>query len=161
MNNPVLASVTYCHLGVAHRMLGNLAEAESFLLKSAKIDHELDRPEIWKVFLYLADVARDRGDADAAARWQSHSDGKRNELLVLSALRSHGQACLEARRSRTPAPAKTLEVLARMRADIPPWPAVAAFLEAIASGGPLPPVPAGLSQAQAKFLQEVREAAQA
>jgi len=48
--------------------------------KPCKIYESHDLPEVYKVYGNLAAIARDRGDSEAAARWQAKYEAKLAEL---------------------------------------------------------------------------------
>jgi tetratricopeptide (TPR) repeat protein len=80
MHNQVGAASSYVLLGGLHGMLGELDQAEAHLQQALQIDEALNVPEVWKVYAGLAFLARDRGDQEAAARWQAKYDAKLAEL---------------------------------------------------------------------------------
>jgi hypothetical protein len=61
-------------------MLGDLDRAEDHLCQAAGIWEPLEHPDVYKVYANLAQVARNRGDAEAAAEWQTKCDAKIAEL---------------------------------------------------------------------------------
>jgi tetratricopeptide (TPR) repeat protein len=83
MNNQVLAATSYFQLGVLHKKLQEWDQAESHLLRSLEIREALNHPDVWKAYRNLADVARGRGDEQAAASWQARRDAKLAEVQRL------------------------------------------------------------------------------
>ena len=80
LNNQVNAASSYSQLGVLHRMLGDLDQAEKSMRQALQIYEAHNLPDVYKVYGNLAGIARDRGDAAAAARWQAKYETKLAEL---------------------------------------------------------------------------------
>ncbi len=145
MQNQVDAAASYFQLGVLHRLLGDLDQAEKYALQALQIHESLDLPDVYKDYGNLANIARDRGDSDAAARWQAKYEAKVAELEqrrrgdsgagaalpdeAVQFILDLAQAAYNARQSSTPLPPDAAEALAQL-ADAPaPFAAVAAFLQ--------------------------------
>jgi tetratricopeptide (TPR) repeat protein len=80
LQDQVGAALSYGQLGVLYRMLGDLDEAEASLHASLQIHEALGLTDVWKNYRDLAEVARARGDEEAAVHWQAKCDTKRAEL---------------------------------------------------------------------------------
>ncbi len=176
LNDQVNAATSYAQLGVLYRELGELDEAERYAMQGLAIRESLNLPDVWKGYANLADIARDRGDADAAAEWQAKYDAKVAELERLA--RGEGgdgeapgvppelvkgilglaQAAYAARESELPLAPDAAEALATIAQCPPPLNAIAPFLDALASGKAIPPLPAGLPGELEKVLQALAEA---
>ncbi len=76
----VSAAGSYSQLGVLHGLLGNPKRAEKYLLQGLDIYESLDLPDAYRNYADLARIAHDRGDAEAAARWQAKYEAKVAEL---------------------------------------------------------------------------------
>jgi tetratricopeptide (TPR) repeat protein len=176
MNNQFGAAESYAQLGILHRMLEEWDQAEAKLRRGLQNYEALNHPDVWKVYGNLADVARGRGDSEAAARWQDKCDAKLAELKrlrhgegsgakparlpeeVAQALLDLARTCHAARTSGTPLPPDATELLAHLRDAPAPCLALASFLDAVAAGQPLPPVPAGLPLPLPDILNALAEA---
>jgi hypothetical protein len=152
-------------------MLGELGQAEKYLLQALQIHESLNLPDVHKDYNNLADIARDRGDTEAAARWQAKYEAKEAELERLR--RGEGasgpsaeeirqirgfvlelaQAAYAARVSKAPLAPDAAEALASLAQAAPPLGEVAPFLQAIAEGRPTPPLPIGLPKEVAEVLE--------
>ncbi len=176
-DDQVNAASSYFQLGVLQHMLGDLELAEEQLRRSLEIYEPLNHPEVYKVYANLADVARDRGAAEAAAEWQVKYESKVAELDRLRRGGGDAPAGLEARlapvvlavaraayeaRARGGAlPPEAAEGVAQLQALPAPFGDAGAFLDAVAAGGPVPAVPAGLPTAVAEILGKLKEAVEA
>ena len=170
--NQVGVASSYFQLGVLHRMVGELDEAERNLREGLAIDEALNLPDVYKDYSNLAEIARARGDEAAAAEWQAKRDAKLAELKRLRRGDGQGakvdeelgkfvlalaQAAYQARASGALAP-EVAEALAQMAGAPEPFPALGAFLQKIADREPLPPVPAGLPAELGKIVEALAEA---
>ena len=126
---------------------------------------------MYKVYANLANMAHDRGDAEAAAHWQAKPEAKIAELERLRRGEGAGgpsaeqirqirdyvlelaQAVYAARTSKSSLPPDAAEALAQLSEAPPPLGAVAPFLQAIAAGQPAPPLPVGLPPEVAEVLE--------
>jgi tetratricopeptide (TPR) repeat protein len=178
MKNQLHAAASYSQLGVFHGMLQEWDQAEAHMRQSLQIHEALNHPDVWKVYGNLAKVARGRGNAEAADRWQAKCDAKLAELQRLQrgedsgvtparlseqaaqALLELARACYAARTSAAPLPPEAAEVLAQLREGPAPFPAAAAFLDAVAAKQPLPPLPADLPPPLPDILNALSEAVQ-
>jgi tetratricopeptide (TPR) repeat protein len=176
MRNQVNAAASYHQLGKLHRLLGELDQAEENSQQALQVYETLRLPEVWKVYSNLADIARDRGDQEAAARWQAKRDAKLAELKrlrrgegtaaatagvpdgLLRALVALAQACYQARAGQTPLPPDAAEALAHLQEAPPPLSVVGSYLQAVADSRPLPPLPPDLPQPLAELLQALAQA---
>ncbi len=174
MENQVGAASSHFQLGVLHRMLGDLERAEEHLRQSLRIREALNLPEVYKDYADLAQVARDRGDAEAAAEWQAKSDAKLAELerlrrgggdappgleaQLVPVILEIAQAAYDARVQGGTLPPEAAEAVAQLAALPAPLGDAGAFLEAVAGGGPVPAVPPGLPAALAEILEKLKEA---
>ncbi len=172
--NQVAAASSYFQLGVLHRLLGDPERAEELSRRSLRIRESLNLPDVYKDYASLADVARDRGDAEAAAEWQAKHDAKVAELERLRrgdgdatadveaqlapVVLALAQAAFEARARDGPLPPEAAEGLAQLDALPAPLNDAGAFLNAVAAGGTVPAVPAGLPAAVAEILGKLKEA---
>jgi hypothetical protein len=172
-NNQLNAARSHFQLGVLHRFLGELDEAERNALEGLAIVEPLRLPEVYQDYGNLAEIARARGDEKAAAEWEAKRDAKLAELERLQ--RGHGQtdtvpdelvegilalaqAAYQARAGGALG-SEAAEALARLAAAPPPFPAIGAFLEAVAARQPLPPIPDPLPDQLGKILTALAEAA--
>jgi tetratricopeptide (TPR) repeat protein len=176
MQNQVGAASSYGQLGVLHRMSGELDRAEENTQQALKIHESLNLPDVYKDYGNLAEIARARGDADAAARWQAKRDAKLAELRrlrrgegaggqaaglpeqLVKAILGLAQAAFIARASESPLPPDAAEMLAQLSQLPPPFGAISPFLQAIAAGQPAPPLPAGLPPEVVEILTALVEA---
>jgi tetratricopeptide (TPR) repeat protein len=176
MRNQIGAAASYAQLGVLHHLLVELDQAETNLHQALQIREALNLPDVWKDYGNLADIARDRGDQEAAARWQAKRDAKVAELKrlrrgegtaeatagasdgLLRALTALAQACYQARAGQAPLPPDAANALAQLQQAPAPLSAVAAFLSAAAANRPLPPVPADLPPPLTELLQALTQA---
>lgn len=85
MGNPLGEAASHSQLGKIHRLLGDLAQAEAEARQALAIRESLGHPDAWKDYATLAAIARDRGDAAAAAHWQAQADAKLEEARRLAA----------------------------------------------------------------------------
>jgi tetratricopeptide (TPR) repeat protein len=172
MNNRPGAASSYFQLGVLHRMLGELDEAERNLREGLAIREALRLPDVYKDYDNLAKIARARGDTAAAAEWQAKYDAKVEEIKrlrrgggedgavsddLVKAILALAQAAFQARVGGA-LPPDAAEALAQL-ADAPaPLDAVGAFLRAVADGKPPPPVPGALPAKLREILDTLAEA---
>ena len=80
MENQLAAAASYGQLGILQRMLGNLGLAEENARMSLGIYESLDLPNVSLNYRDLAEIARQRGDQEAAAQWQAKYEAKEAEL---------------------------------------------------------------------------------
>jgi len=176
LGNQVNAASSYGQLGVLHRMLGELDQAEKHSQQALQICESLNLPEVYRAYSQLADIARDRGDEEAAAQWEAKRDAKLEEVQrlrrgedasgqaanlpnqLLQAILALAQAAYSARASKTPLPPDAAEALAQLAEAPPPLGAVSSFLQAIAAGQSVPSVPVGLPPEVAGILEKLVEA---
>jgi len=78
MGNHLGAASSHFQLGVLQRLRGDLERAECDLQQALAISEPLGHPNTWKICVNLAEIARARGDAAAAADWQAKADAKRS-----------------------------------------------------------------------------------
>ncbi len=170
MNNRPGAAGSYSQLSMLYRLLGELDQAERNAQAALAIREDLGLPEVYKDYANLAEIARARGDAAAAAAWQAKYDAKVEELVRLrggggeagsaeaaKAVVALAQATFQARAGGA-LPPDAAEVLAQM-ADAPaPFDALGAFLQAVAAGGPLPALPGALPDELREVLEALAEA---
>ncbi len=175
LGNPMHQATSQLQLGALHRELTELDQAEQYVMQALQTHESLNLPEVYRDYGILALIARDRGDADAAAEWQAKRDAKVAELerlargpggagqapgvppeLVKGVL-GLAQAAYAARAGGTPLAPEAAEALA----TVAEWPAplngIAAFLETLAAGGPVLPVPAGLPGELEEVLEALAE----
>jgi hypothetical protein len=171
LHNQVGTAQSYSQLGILHRMLGELEQAEVYARQGMEIDEALGLPDVYMDYANLAAIARDHGDAEAADRWQAKHDAKLAELEQLRRgdgavgpsaeqvrqIREYvlalAEAAYAARTSRSPLPPDAAEALAQLAQAPPPLGAVAPFLKAIADGQPAPPLPVGLPAPVVEVLE--------
>jgi tetratricopeptide (TPR) repeat protein len=172
LGGQVYAAASYGQLGILHRMLGELDQAEKHMLQALQIHESLNLPDVYKDYGNLARIARERGDDEAAARWGAKREAKLAELQRLrrgdapaapspqlaQLVLALAQAAFAARASGTPLPPDAAEALAGLAELPPPLGAIAPLLEAVASGQALPPPPPGLPPELARILQALVEA---
>ncbi|MDP7216202.1 MAG: TIR domain-containing protein [Rhodospirillales bacterium] len=171
MNDRPGAAKSHFQLGVLHRMLGELDEAERNARESLAICESLRLPDVYMDYGNLAKIARARGDTAAAAEWQAKHDTKVEEIGrlrrgggedgavpddLVKAILALAQAAFQARGGGA-LPPDAAEALARL-ADYPaPLDAVGAFLRAVADGKPPPPVPGALPAKLREILDALAE----
>jgi tetratricopeptide (TPR) repeat protein len=170
--NQVYAAASYFQLGILHRMLGELDEAERNAHEALAIRERLNLPDVYKDYGNLAEIARARGDEAAAAEWQAKCDAKWEELEGLRRGDGQGakadeelgkfvlalaQAAFQARAGGALAP-EAAEALAQMAGAPEPFPTLGSFLQKIADRAPLPPVPTGLPAELGKIVEALAQA---
>jgi tetratricopeptide (TPR) repeat protein len=162
------AAASLSQLGVLHRDLGDLDAAERDSHDSLAIRERLGNPDVWKDFANLEEVADARGDSAAAAAWRAKKEAKLAELRrlaagpggsparlpsqLVAALQQLAQAAHHHRTSSTPPAANVREAFAKLAKLPAPLPVVGAFLHAVATGAPVPPVPPGLPDELTQIL---------
>ena len=158
MGDRLHEAASHFQLGILHRLRGDLDRAETEALRSLEIVEPLNQPDLWKDYANLAEIARARGDAPAAADWQAKADAKRAEVACLAAgqggpaapdrqlmdaLLALAQSVHQARtQHRAPEP-DTAEALAQLAALPAPLGPFGGFLQSLARGED-PPAPPGL-----------------
>lgn len=176
MENQVLAAASYFQLGVLYRMLGELDQAEKYAMEALKIYEKLGLPEVYKDYYNLAAIARDKGDDKAAAKWQAKYEAKKKEVeklrhgespagqesslpeQLVQAVTALASSALAARTGKTPLDPEAAEALAKLAGLPPPLCVVGLFLQAIAGGQELPPVPEGLPPELKELLEKLAQA---
>ncbi len=144
-NDQVNAAASYTQLGVLYRLLGELEQAEKYMLQALQIHESLNLPEVYKDYDHLANITRDRGDEAAAARWQAKREAKVKELERLRRGEEAGeklaeliltlaQAAYQVRVSGGSLEPQAAELLAQVAELPPPLGAVGPFLQAVAAG---------------------------
>lgn len=172
--NQLEAAASYSQLGVLHRMRGDLAAAETNALQALQIFEPLDHPNVVHAYYNLAEIARACGDAAVAAAWQEKFEAKYAEIRrreqgeggggrvdegqLAQYLLQLAQVCFQVRVQGAGLPPQVGEALAQLRAAPGPFPGVAAFLQAVADGQALPPLPEGLPGRMTEVLEALREA---
>jgi tetratricopeptide (TPR) repeat protein len=172
--NQVFAASSYFQLGILHHKFGELEQAEDHAQQGLKISESLNLPDVWKDYNLLADIARDRGDTEAAAQWEAKRDAKLAKVRKLwwgegteaqeakqldqlaEPILALAQAAYFARTSNTPLPPEAAEVLAQLAEAPPPLNDVAAFLQSVAKGQ-APPPPANLPPKIKEILEVLAE----
>lgn len=174
MQNQVHAASSYYQIGILHRLLGDLDRAEENALKGLEIREPLGLPDVWKDYSNLAEIAHERQDTEAAARWQAKQEAAEAERdrrargpetredqpppeQLIQLLLALAQAAHQARESNTTLDPQAAEFLAQMREADPPLDAFAAFLAAVAEGE-TPSPPAGLPEPMEKLAEALLEA---
>ncbi len=166
MGNQVGAASSYSQLGQLQRMLGELDGAEESLRQSMAIRESLNLPDVYKDYAILADVARDRGDAKAAAEWQAKYDAKLAELerlrrgdgpagvpaQLVQVVLALARAVHEARVRGAALPADAAEALAQLSGLPAPLGDVGAFLRGVADGE-TPAMPSDLPSELGEVLE--------
>ena len=177
MGNPADMASSHRQLGKIYRLLGVFDKAEENLLQALQIDESLDQPDLWKTYHHLADLARDRGDAAAAAQWQAKCEAKLAELearrradrgeedtqpqvdpQLVQVILALAQAAHQARSSRAPLPPEAGELVAQLMEQLGPLGQVGLFLSSVAANKAVPAVPAGLPPQLAQILEALAEA---
>ncbi len=162
MEDQVGVAGSYYQLGVLHRMLGELDRAEEFARQSMGIRESLNLPEVFNDYGNLALVARDRGDAKAAAEWQAKYKAKLAEVERLrrgdgpaqrvQAVLALARAVHEARLRGVALPVEAAEALAQLSGLPAPLGDVGDFLRGVADGG-TPAVPSDLPSEIGEVLE--------
>ena len=180
LGNRVNAAASYFQLGVLYRMAGDLERAEEHARQALQIRESLNLPDVYKDYGNLAEIARARGDGEAAARWQAKRDAKVAELERLrrgggeetrgqgdketrrqgdrklaQAILALAQGVYRARGAGGRVPLEVGEALAQLEQAPPPLGSIAPFLRAVGAGQPVPPLPSGLPEELASILQEL------
>ena len=172
-NDTVGAAASYFQLGVLHWMLGEIDQAETNVQHSLSINETLNLPNVYKDYAQLAEIARARGDIEAAARWQAKYEAKWAEVQrlrrgenasgkdarlpdqLIDGLLALIETVAAARASNTSLSPEVAEALAQLSQLPPPLGAVGAFLQAVAAGQPFPPIPEGLPQVITDALKKL------
>ncbi len=171
MGSQVMVAASYQGLGVLHGMLGDFDRAEENLRRGLGVYESLDMPEVYMFYAALANVARDRGDAKAAAEWQAKHDAKVAELerlrrgdgppgvpaQLVQVVLKLARAAHEARGRGVALPVDAAEALAQLSGMPAPLGGVGDFLRGVADGG-TPPVPPGLPSELGEVLEGLMEA---
>jgi tetratricopeptide (TPR) repeat protein len=71
LSKPVGAEASHFQLGVLHWQRGELKQAERHMLEATSISETLGLPKVYQNYGILGRIARDRGDASAAAEWNA------------------------------------------------------------------------------------------
>lgn len=175
--NQVGAAGSYSQLGLLSLLLGAFDRAEENARQALRIRESLNLPDVYKDYGILAEIARARGDLEAAAGWQAKFEAKVAELERLRRGEGAGgpgggpelaqlarlvlalaQAAYQARAGRAAPEPEAAEALAQLAGLPPPLGGVGAFLQAVAAGGPLPPLPPGLPPPISEILEKLVEA---
>ncbi|MCH8295890.1 hypothetical protein IH992_32835 [Candidatus Poribacteria bacterium] len=116
-----------------------------------------------------------KGDEEAAEAWEAKRDAKLAEVERLArgegteaqagevsaqfvqAVLALAQAAFATRTGNAALPPDAAEVLAQLKELPSPFGSVGAFLQAVADGGAVPSVPAGLPSAVAEILEKLAE----
>ena len=159
-------------LGILRRLLDERDIAERHLLEALAIYEPLSHPEAAKLYANLEDIAEARADTEAVAAWRAKKDATLAALSRPEAdaapptslqlvVGTHALAQLAYAHRRTEPgvapPPQLAEQLAGMRQGSGPFPAIAAFLDTVARGAPVPPVPPDLPADLAQLLQSLRD----
>ena len=178
MGNQVGAAASYGQLGKIYRLLGEFDKAEENLLQAVQIYESHNLPEICNIYGILINLARDRGDAAAAAQWGAKRDAKIAELEALRRADREGgqaanpladpqlaqfvyalaQAAYQARAANAPLPPEVAEAIAQLMEQPGPLGQIGLFLAAVAANEPIPAIPANLPPQLAGILQALVEA---
>jgi tetratricopeptide (TPR) repeat protein len=162
-------------LAQIHLRLGDLASAEHHAHEARKVRESLDLKEVYKDYDNLSEIARARGNLDAAAEWAKKRDNLLHELerrggggigltvQIFKALQALTRACAKAGFEDGGFGPDGEEELARL-AELPvPFSDYGAFLRQLAQGQ-LPPIPNGLPDELREWVeglvQEIRKAPQ-
>ncbi len=155
LHNQLGAASSHSQLGILHRMLGNLEVAAQEVQRALEIHEALNHPDVWKDYNNFMEIAHARGDTEGAAQWQAKRDAKIAEVKklrrgegapaagnrgvpkeVVEFVTALAQAAYHARQAGQPMPPDAAEALAQLHQAPPPFPAIAAFFEAVAGGHP-------------------------
>ncbi|MFC1718198.1 tetratricopeptide repeat protein [Candidatus Poribacteria bacterium] len=176
MDNQVGAAASYSQLGILYQMLGDLDQAEENSKQALEIRKSLNLPDVYKSYGVLAEIARARGDQEAAAEWQAKYEAKVAELeklrrgegaggqpagmqeQVVKAIMALAQAAFNARKSNALLPPEAAELLAQITQLPPPMGGIGPFLQAIAQGEDIPPMPPELPPELGEILNSLVEA---
>jgi tetratricopeptide (TPR) repeat protein len=176
MGNRLGEAASHFQLGILQRLLGDLDQAETEVRQALAIFESLGHPNARKTYSVLAAIARDRGDASAAAQWQAKADAKREELERLAAgpEGASGQPVLndqltqallqlardvfQARVHGQPPEPDVAEALAQLAGLPEPLTGFGRFLQALAAGQTPPPpaFPAPLQAIATALLDALR-----
>nr|VFJ86396.1 MAG: Tetratricopeptide repeat-containing protein [Candidatus Kentron sp. H]VFJ88269.1 MAG: Tetratricopeptide repeat-containing protein [Candidatus Kentron sp. H]VFJ95491.1 MAG: Tetratricopeptide repeat-containing protein [Candidatus Kentron sp. H] len=80
MQDQLGAAASYSNLGLVYFMSENLKAAEENLRQALMIREPLNHPRLLQIYDGLMEIARARGDEQAAAQWQAKRDAKQAEL---------------------------------------------------------------------------------
>ncbi|MCA9922374.1 MAG: tetratricopeptide repeat protein [Anaerolineales bacterium] len=178
MKNLPLAATSYGQLGQIYRLLGEFDKAEENLLQAVQIEESLNLPDVSTTYYFLVELARDRGDAAAAAQWQAKHDAKLAELeairradreagtsevsktseVLTKTILALAQAAYQSRTTRAPLPPEAGEAIAQLMEQPGPLGQIGLFLAAVAANEPVPAIPPGLPPQLAQILQALVEA---
>ncbi|MCP5085399.1 MAG: tetratricopeptide repeat protein, partial [Rhodobacteraceae bacterium] len=172
MGNQVGAALSYMELGKTYRLLGDFEQAEKQLHQALQLHESLNIPDVFKTYWNLAALARDRGNAAAAAQWQAKYDAKRAELdarnradgagqaanplanpQLVQFVAALAQAAYQARAANASLPPEAAEALAELMEQPGALGQIGLFLSAIVAGEAVPAVPAGLPPQLTDILQ--------
>ncbi len=171
IGDQVNAAYSSHQLGLLHRMLKELDRAENCLQQALHTMEAQNLPQVYKTYGVLAQVARDLGDAQAAAEWQAKHDAKLAELerlrrgdgpagvpaQLVQGVLALARAVHEARARGVALPVEAAEALAQLSGLPAPLGGVGDFLRGVADGG-TPPVPSGLPSELGEVLAGLLEA---
>jgi hypothetical protein len=126
---------------------------------------------VYKDYGNMADIARARGDETGAAQWQAKYEAKVAELEKLrrggsspedqlagqlgKVVLALAQVAYQSRQANVPLPPDAAEALAQLGRLPPPLGSISPFLQAVASGGVVSSVPAGLPPQLEQILQSL------
>jgi len=184
LQDQVGAAASYFQLGVLYWMAGDLDQAEEHARQGLQVSESLNLPDVYKDYGNLAEIARARGNGEAAARWQAKCDtkmaeverlrrgggdgetggqgdketGGRGDREVGQVVLGLAQAAYRARGAGGRVPLEVGEALAQLEQVPPPLGSIAPFLRAVGSGQPVPPVPPGLPGELASILRALVQA---
>ncbi|VAW38388.1 hypothetical protein MNBD_CHLOROFLEXI01-3302 [hydrothermal vent metagenome] len=174
MDNQPNAAASYGQLGKIYRLLGEFDKAEENLLQAMQIEESLNLPDVYITYHFLFELARDRGDAAAAAAWQAKRDAKIAELearnradsqtsevsktseVLVQNILALAQAAYNARVANAPLLPEVGEALAHLMEQPEPLGQVGLFLAAVAANEPVAAVPAGLPPQLADILHALQ-----
>lgn len=172
------AALSFMELGQTWRLLGDFTQAEDNLKLALQIHESLQLPDVYKTYWNLMELARDRGDQQAAAQWQAKYEAKWAEVQrlrrgegeqgasgkgqvpeeFLKGIIGLAQAVYAARMGQSPLSAEVNEVLEQLAEMPAPFNSLSGFLQAIGSDKPVPAIPPGLPPQIQQVLAALVEA---
>ncbi len=139
-------SASHGQLAQIYLLLGDLDRAEDHAHRAREIFERLGLKEAHMVYHLLADIARARGDATAAAEWEAKRDDLRAELRrraggpaglpaeVVQAIVGLTMACVRTRVDGSDLPPQAEALLAQLGSAPAPLDGLVPFLRAVAAG---------------------------
>ena len=167
------AALALFQLGVIHRYLGNLDEAERHLQQALAFYEPHDLPNVAKVYAQLENIATARNHPQEAATWRAKKEAKIAELERLAGANTPPRLSPQGRQAflslsqtlhalltaHQPIPLDLANTLSNLAAQPPPLGAAGRFLQSIAEGqlsDPPPRLPKDLEDIFTELVNALR-----